>query len=98
EVYDGKHPTSGDVVAVKLLRRELLADSRHIERFLREVRVAGAINSPHVVRVLGASTPNDPMPYLAMEKLSGQTLSKLLRDGRSLADSSVTALVDQIGA
>ncbi|HEX5059026.1 MAG TPA: serine/threonine-protein kinase [Kofleriaceae bacterium] len=98
EVYEATHAKTGDPAAVKLLRRELLADPRHIERFLREVRVAGAIDSPHVVRVLGASTPTDPMPYLAMEKLSGQTLSKLLRDGRSLADPSIAALVDQIGA
>jgi serine/threonine-protein kinase len=98
EVYEALHAKSGDVAAVKLLRRELLADSRHIERFLREVRVAGAIDSPHVVRVLGASTPGDPMPYLAMEKLDGQTLSKLLRDGRSLADASLHSLVEQIGS
>ncbi|HEY5950911.1 MAG TPA: serine/threonine-protein kinase, partial [Kofleriaceae bacterium] len=98
EVYEATNPKTHDTAAVKLLRRELLADSRHIERFLREVRVAGAIDSPHVVRVLGASTSADPMPYLAMEKLSGQTLSRLLRDGRSLADASIAALVEQIGS
>ncbi len=97
EVYEATHTRSGDTAAVKLLRRELLADSRHIERFLREVRVAGTIDSPHVVKVLGASTPSDPMPYLVMEKLAGQTLSRLLRDGRSLADASLAQLVDQIG-
>jgi eukaryotic-like serine/threonine-protein kinase len=98
EVYEATHAKTGDSSAVKVLRRELLADSRHIERFLREVRIAGAIDSPHVVRVLGAATPSDPMPYLAMEKLSGQTLSRLLRDGRSLADEAVDALVAQIGS
>jgi serine/threonine-protein kinase len=97
EVYEATRAGTKDIAAVKLLRRELLADPRHIERFLREVRVAGAIDSPHVVKVLGASTPTDPMPYLAMEKLAGQTLSKLLRDGRSLADGSVNLLVEQIG-
>src|SRR4029079_3282911 len=96
EVYDATAP-SGETGAVKLLRRELLADSRHIERFLREVRVAGSIDSPHVVLSVGGAMPTDPMPYLAMEKLSGQTLSRLLRDGRSLADASLTALVEQIG-
>ncbi|HEY5925355.1 MAG TPA: serine/threonine-protein kinase [Kofleriaceae bacterium] len=98
EVYEAVRPLSGEKGAVKLLRRELLADSRNVERFLREVRVAGSINSPHVVKVLGASTPSDPMPYLAMEKLAGQTLSRLLRDGRSLADTSVASLVEQICA
>jgi eukaryotic-like serine/threonine-protein kinase len=98
EIYEATHAKTGDVGAVKLLRRELLTDPRHIERFLREVRLAGAIDSPHVVRVLGASTPSDPMPYLAMEMLSGQTLSRLLREGRSLADDSLDSLVAQIGS
>ncbi len=98
EVYEATHAKSRDTAAVKLLRRELLADSRHIERFLREVRVAGTIDSPHVVRVLGASTSSNPVPFLAMEKLAGQTLSKLLRDGRSLADESLASLVEQIGS
>jgi eukaryotic-like serine/threonine-protein kinase len=98
EVYEATHARTADIAAVKLLRRELLADSRHIERFLREVRLAGAIASPHVVRVLGSSTSSDPMPYLAMERLSGQTLSRLLRDGRSLADESLDSLVAQIGS
>jgi serine/threonine-protein kinase len=95
EVYDATAP-SGTTAAVKLLRRELLADSRHVERFLREVRVAGSIDSPHVVRVLAASSAGDPMPYLAMEKLTGETLSRLLRDGRSLTGPPLLALVEQV--
>ena len=59
EVYEATHATSGAPAAVKLLRRELLADPQHVERFLREVRVASAIESPHVVRVLEASAPAD---------------------------------------
>ncbi|HUS31145.1 MAG TPA: serine/threonine-protein kinase [Kofleriaceae bacterium] len=88
--------TEGQQSAVKLLRRELLADPRHVERFLREVRIASSIDSRHVVRVLEASTPSDPVPFLAMEKLEGQTLASLLRKGRSLSDSSLEALVAQV--
>jgi eukaryotic-like serine/threonine-protein kinase len=95
EVYEASTP-AGLIAAVKLLRRELLADSRHVERFLREVRVAGSIDSPHVVRVLAASNTGDPMPYLAMEKLTGETLSRMLRDGRSLTGPPLLALVEQI--
>jgi len=98
EVYDATHVTTRAAAAVKLLRREMLADPRNVERFLRELRIAGAIDSPHVVRVLAASAPADPMPYLAMERLSGQTLSRLLRDGRSLADGRLDALVVHIGS
>jgi len=81
EVYEATHVTDGSEAAVKLLRRELLGDPRHVERFLREVRIAGSIASPHIVKVLEASTPLDPLPFLAMERLRGRTLGELLRGG-----------------
>ncbi len=95
EVYEATHVTTGRVAAVKLLRRELLGDPRQVERFLREVRIAGAIASPHVVEVLEASTPDDPLPFLAMERLRGQTLGELLRAG-PYTGARLTALVTAI--
>jgi len=83
-------------VAIKVLRRELLVDARNVERFLREVRVASAIESPHVVRVLGAANPDDPFPYLAMERLRGKTLGDLLRDSGTLEPAALGELVVQI--
>ncbi|HEX3761756.1 MAG TPA: serine/threonine-protein kinase, partial [Kofleriaceae bacterium] len=96
EVYAAAHTATGAPAAVKLVRRELLADPRHVERFLREVRVAGAIDSPHVVRVLEAATPHDPLPFLAMERLHGKTLGELLRAG-PLTGARLGAMVAQIG-
>jgi serine/threonine-protein kinase len=94
EVYEA---TSGAVEgAVKLLRRELLGDPAHVERFLREVRVASSLDSPHVVRVLQASTPEDPIPFLAMERLHGQTLGELVRQG-PVTGPRLHTLVEQIG-
>jgi eukaryotic-like serine/threonine-protein kinase len=95
EVYDAKHVATGAEAAVKVLRRELMSEPLHVERFLREVRIASAIDSPHVVKVLEASTPTDTLPFLAMEKLAGQTLAGLLRKGRSLSDASLVSLVTQ---
>jgi len=99
EVYTATHTTTKtDEAAVKLLRRELLADPRHVERFFREVRIASTIDSRHVVRVLESSTPADTIPFLAMEKLSGQTLASLLRNGKSLGDTALAAMVSQVGS
>jgi eukaryotic-like serine/threonine-protein kinase len=94
EVYQATD-ASGRTAAVKLLRRELLADPHHVERFLREVKIASAIDSPHVVRVYDASGPGDPLPYLAMERLRGKTLGELLRAG-PLPPAQLLALVTQV--
>ncbi len=98
EVYEAVSTTTGATAAVKLLRGEALAEPLNVERFLREVRIAGAIESPHVVRVLQASTPTDPVPFLAMERLGGQTLGEILRKGGTLATPSVRQLVRQVGS
>jgi serine/threonine-protein kinase len=96
EVYDAVHVESGAPAAVKLVRRELLADPVHVARFLREVRASAALDSPHIARLLDASD-RDP-PYLAMERLHGETLAeRLRRDGR-LAGPAIAALVRQVGA
>jgi eukaryotic-like serine/threonine-protein kinase len=96
EVYEARHVKTGDEAAVKLLRRELLCDPHHVERFLREVRIAASIDSPHVVKVIEASTPHDPLPFLAMERLRGKTLGELLRTGPFTGDA-LAKLVAEIG-
>jgi tRNA A-37 threonylcarbamoyl transferase component Bud32 len=96
EVYEARHTATDEPAAVKLLRRELLGDPRSVERFLREVRIAGAIDTPHVVKVRDASTADDPLPFLVMERLHGRTLGELLRSG-PLAGPPLAALVRQIG-
>ena len=98
EVYEAHHVETNAPAAVKLLRRELLIDRMHVERFLREVRAASALDSPNVVRVLEASGPDDPVPFLAMEKLVGDTLSGLLRGAGTLDRGLGRELVMQLGA
>jgi eukaryotic-like serine/threonine-protein kinase len=96
EVYEAAHVATGEAAAVKLLRRELLGDPHHIERFLREVRIASSIDSPHVVRVLEASRSHEPLPFLAMERLRGRTLGEILRAG-PLDGAPLRELVTAVG-
>jgi tRNA A-37 threonylcarbamoyl transferase component Bud32 len=97
DVYEATDATTGAEAAVKLLRRDALAEPHTVERFLREVRIASTAESPHVVRVLEASKPTDTLPFLAMERLRGETLGDLLRKGKPLDGRALTNLVTQIG-
>jgi serine/threonine-protein kinase len=98
EVYEATHTKSGANAAVKLLRRELLGARDYVERFLREVRTASSFDSPHVVRVLDASTPEDPIPFFAMERLRGRSLGDLLRKRATLPRQRVVQLATQIAS
>jgi len=97
EVYEASHVETGALAAVKLLRRELMIDRSHVERFVREVRAASALDSPQLVCVLEASGPDEPVAFLAMELLRGETLSSLLRGQATLDHRRLVELVTQLG-
>ena len=97
EVYEAWHTTSGEVAAVKLLAQRELGNPSSVERFLREVRAARTLTSPHVVRVLAACDERDPVPYFVMERLHGQDLAHHLRGGK-LEPHGLEGLLTQVGA
>jgi serine/threonine-protein kinase len=96
EVYEATDPATGERVAIKLLSQASLGNPNHVLRFLRELRTAAGIESPHVVKVIEVG--EQPVPHLVMERLEGSTLSEILRGKRALSAGEVVDLVTQIGA
>jgi serine/threonine-protein kinase len=94
EVYEAIG--SRGTVAIKMLAHASLGDPNHVLRFLRELRTAAAIASPHVVRVLEVG--EQPVPFLVMEKLEGKTLGAVLRERRGLAPADIVDMLRQVGA
>ncbi|MEO6773697.1 MAG: serine/threonine-protein kinase [Kofleriaceae bacterium] len=82
-------------VAIKVLSQASLSNPNHVVRFMRELRTAASIVSPHVARVIEVG--EQPVPYLVMEKLEGQSLSEILRGKRSLAPAEALELAHQVG-
>jgi serine/threonine-protein kinase len=93
EVYEaqGAH----GAVAIKVLSQASLSNPNHVVRFMRELRTAASIVSPHVARVIEVG--EQPVPYLVMEKLEGQSLSEILRGKRSLGAGEALELAHQVG-
>lgn len=79
-VYKGYDPTSGQEVAIKIIRRESLAAELHERIFIRFEREALALEKlshPNIVNVLEYGNQNDT-PFLVMEYVPAGTLKKLL--------------------
>jgi hypothetical protein len=75
-------------VALKILKPELAADPRWIERFSRELRLARQIQHPHVCRVFDIGQA-DGHWFITMELASAGTLRERIRprgEGPTLAD------------
>ena len=77
-------------VAIKLMHREIVADSDQLERFRREARSVAQLNHPHVVTVIdageepwvgaeGEQETDAATPYIVLEYVDGETLKALIR-------------------
>ncbi|MEZ4221667.1 MAG: serine/threonine-protein kinase [Polyangiaceae bacterium] len=97
EVYEATHAASGEPAAVKMLLPEAIGRPNAVRRFLREVRIAASLDSPHVVRVLEVGDESAPLPYLAMERLRGEDLAQLLRRESRLRNDAVLDMIRQVG-
>jgi hypothetical protein len=94
-VYLAEDTRLGRHVALKTLRRELAAKPQAKERFLREARLAAAVENDHIVPIYHVGE-DAGTPYLAMPVLQGQSLEDLLRQRRVLAVPEVLFLGIQI--
>ncbi|HEU4613993.1 MAG TPA: serine/threonine-protein kinase [Kofleriaceae bacterium] len=97
EVYEAFHTDTGAVAAVKLLAHRELGNPQSVERFVREVRTVQKLSSPHVVRVLAASSEHDEIPFLVMERLRGHDLAHHLRSGK-MSPAALIDMLAQVGA
>ncbi len=89
------------VVAIKLMSPELASTSPPRKRFLREARTAAAVTHENIVAI--HAVEEEPIPYLVMEYISGETLqhrmdghgplevSVVLRIGRQMAAALAAA-------
>lgn len=81
-VYDSIESGLERAVALKILKGELRDDASR-ERFYREARTLASLRSERVVQVYAVGETNG-MPFLAMEKLHGETLADRLKRDRWL--------------
>jgi WD40 repeat protein len=75
-VLRARDETLQRVVALKVLAPQVAATSPARKRFLREARSYAAIRHDHVVQV--HAVVEQPLPYLVMEFIPGETLQQLL--------------------
>lgn len=85
---------TGEEVVVKQLRSELAEDAWQVQQFFGEARITARLNHPHVVRVLDWGTDPEGNAWIAMERLHGEELAQLLRDG-PLSAAKASEIADE---
>ena len=84
-------------VALKVLGAQLAEDDAFRERFIRESRMAAALDHPNIVTVYDAGEA-DGLLYISMRNVKGTDLERLLRAADALIPGRAVALVSQAAA
>ena len=94
--HDLKH---GRLVAIKLLREELVA-ALGPERFLREVQVTAGLQHPHILPLLDSGTleAGGSRPYYVMPYVQGESLRDQLERERQLSIDEAVRITRDVAA
>jgi serine/threonine-protein kinase len=79
QVFKARNWKLGGVVAIKVIRKEHLANPVAVQRFRREIEVVAKLDHPNIVRALDADHSGDSH-FLVMEYVEGTDLSKLTKE------------------
>lgn len=96
-VFRAHDPRLNRVVALKVLAPELAADAVARQRFLREGQAAAALRHENVTAI-HTIEDTDPIPYLVMEFIDGESLQQLLDRGETLSPQEIVQIGRQTAA
>ena len=96
EVWSARDRVTGIEVAVKLAQPWAAADPDLLERFEREGKLLRRLQSPFICALVEAGRTADKVPYLALERLVGETLEELLEREGWLSMEEVSKIADEM--
>jgi serine/threonine protein kinase len=91
-VYEAEQISLGRRIALKVLARQGLAGSSHLQRFLFEARAAARLHHTNIVPVFGTGE-QDGVYYYAMQFIRGRGLDVVFAEIRAGASDSATIIL-----
>ena len=91
------HQRSVDrLVALKVMKADLLEDQAQVKRFILEARAASRLTNNHTITIYDFGKSADGVPYIAMEYLRGLSLRDHLKQEGSLPVDDVVRITSEI--
>ncbi len=94
-VYKATDKVTGNVVAVKILKDEFVADEQFRRRFLNESRAISMLRHRNIVSVIDFEFEGN-VQYIVMEYIDGITLKDFMRTQKALPYSIASKITMQI--
>ncbi|MEL6342365.1 MAG: TOMM system kinase/cyclase fusion protein [Myxococcota bacterium] len=98
-VYRARQVTTGQLVAIKVLRlqeEDPRSDKSRLARFRREMRLCARLHHPHIVRLIDSGQVSERLVYSVFEFIPGETLGDALRSGGALQPREAIHLMLQV--
>ncbi|SHJ30268.1 serine/threonine-protein kinase [Aquimarina spongiae] len=99
-VYKAKQISTGQTVAIKILKFKEIPDQKSIKqqiaRFDRETKLCAEINHPNIVKLLDKGFTANQEPFAVFEYISGQTLKDLITLHNGLSADETGVLMGQV--
>ncbi|UQA61559.1 serine/threonine protein kinase [Polyangium aurulentum] len=96
EVFAAENMRTGRLVAIKLLHSDAKAKRSAVERFKREARASGVINSDHVTQVLDVEEDQELGIVLVFELLEGESLIERLKRTGPIPFEELWSIIEQV--
>jgi serine/threonine protein kinase/Tfp pilus assembly protein PilF len=96
-VYEAEQVSLGRRVALKVLPKHLLSDSKHRKRFEREARAGGRLHHTNIVPVYGVGE-QEGMHYYVMQFIDGLALDEVLVELKRMRQEAEAANGEKNGA
>ena len=93
-VYKGRHRTSGQIVAIKIVPPDTAKNQILLKRFEMEFRAASVLNHPNIVKALdynGVGTP-----FLVMEFVDGESLGQRVEREGAIPERDAIKIIAQV--
>lgn len=96
EVYLAQDSRLNRKVALKILPKQLIADTKRTQRFIREAQAASALNHPNIVTIheIGQA---DEIQFIVTEFIEGKTLREVMKT-ETLSIEEIIRIIAQIAS
>jgi serine/threonine-protein kinase len=98
EIYRARRKHIGDMVAVKVLRSDVVEDEKSRQRFYREARAAAMLHHPNAVVIHDFGEDADGTAYIVMELLIGRSLRQVLAQESTIGAARAYGIIRQASA
>jgi predicted Ser/Thr protein kinase len=97
QVYQALQPRLERLVAVKIIRPELVADEAARERFRREMRLAASLDHPGIIPVYEVDEEGEAL-FAAMRWVDGPNLGRLIAERGRLDPAQAVRILGRVAA